>query len=676
LNEIRTVKYDDSFERAKSMIAGRRISRRCPKTGRIIGSDKRDRLPSILFFIAGFFSLVWFLIRVLPKPSRASYPCMKTAMPLAASFVTYLFAVAGSVLFFRKFLVYIRRRQFFYSMVLLVFALGTVTLTVVQRSNTASAASGVTMLFSDPLGPNVPIGDAKGVIPGRVVWVHDPLATNPYCAPASYGDGYFLDVNCDQQVVDEMVSLAIRSLVGTTSDETAWDSIFRYFNRLQGKGNAGYLSGEKIFIKINSVHAWNTEADGSISDDKYYGTVDTSPQVVLSLLRQLVEKSGVPQEMIYVGDPFTRMFNHCYDKWSAEFPHIHYMSRDPLPGRETFTKSTDRAVYYSDAGTVINKLSDKMVDQFEQAEYLINIPAMKGHRWGGVTFFAKNHFGSHASGTSSHLHDALHRSDYDMPLRDQYKSYRVFVDYMASAELGGKTLLYLMDGLWATSEEHLPPVKFRTAPFDGHWSSSIFASLDPVAIESVCLDVMQKEFVIDEPDADPPRYAFVQWGAIDDYLHQAADADWWPEGITYDPDKTGNPIPSLGVHEHWNNDEDMLYSGNLGTGSGIELLKKFAGQTLVEDQLMKDPVLTIFPNPVRDNATISLVISNTSHVEIDIYTVQGEKVLDLFNGVMASGENRLNIDVSHFNSGIYTCILRVDGVKDKRSESMKILVVK
>jgi hypothetical protein len=41
----------------------------------------------------------------------------------------------------------------------------------------------------------------------------------------------------------------------------------------------------------------------------------------------------------------------------------------------------------------------------------------------------------------------------------------------------------------------------------------------------------------------------------------------------YDPDSTGSPIPSIGVHEHWNNLTDMQYSRNLGTGSGIELVR-------------------------------------------------------------------------------------------------------
>ena len=59
---------------------------------------------------------------------------------------------------------------------------------------------------------------------------------------------------------------------------------------------------------------------------------------------------------------------------------------------------------------------------------------------------------------------------------------------------------------------------------------------------------------------------------VDDYLHQAADKANWPEGITYDPDNSGKPIPSLGIHEHWNNPVNKQYSRNLGKSYGIELI--------------------------------------------------------------------------------------------------------
>jgi hypothetical protein len=52
--------------------------------------------------LAGLLSLVWFLIRVVPKPSRAMYPCQRVAMPLASGFVAWLLGLVGAVVAFRK----------------------------------------------------------------------------------------------------------------------------------------------------------------------------------------------------------------------------------------------------------------------------------------------------------------------------------------------------------------------------------------------------------------------------------------------------------------------------------------------------------------------------------------------------------------------------------------------
>lgn len=101
-----------------------------------------------------------------------------------------------------------------------------------------------------------------------------------------------------------------------------------------------------------------------------------------------------------------------------------------------------------------------------------------------------------------------------------------------------------------------------------------FYTLDPVAIESVGYDFLRTEFngvnkhdpVNNEWEDIPNMFG------VDDYLHQAADRANWPEGIIYDPDNSGIPVPVLGTHEHWNNPVDKQYSRNLGTGKGIELV--------------------------------------------------------------------------------------------------------
>jgi sugar lactone lactonase YvrE len=145
--------------------------------------------------------------------------------------------------------------------------------------------------------------------------------------------------------------------------------------------------------------------------------------------------------------------------------------------------------------------------------------------------------------------------------------YRPLVDFMGHPEIGGKTVLYLIDGLYpnkhALNWMHDFPYKWQTAPFNNDWASSFFASQDPVAIDSVGFDFLYNEW----PQANGPG-----GDGADDYLHEAASIPNPPSGYTYDPNHDGRLTASLGVHEHWNNATDKQYTRNLGTGKGIELV--------------------------------------------------------------------------------------------------------
>ena len=86
--------------------------------------------------------------------------------------------------------------------------------------------------------------------------------------------------------------------------------------------------------------------------------------------------------------------------------------------------------------------------------------------------------------------------------------------------------------------------------------------MDPVAIDSVAFDFIVEQW---------PGHALMNEG-VQDYLHEMALANNPPSGTFYDPEKDGSRLPSMGVHEHWNNATDKQYSRNLGTDEGIELL--------------------------------------------------------------------------------------------------------
>ena len=450
-----------------------------------------------------------------------------------------------------------------------------------------SADEGLPVYPTASLVANQPMGGAKGIFPGRVVWVHDPGAVNQNCVVNDPGNAWYFAENDNQAVIDGMVSTALRDLTGENSDGAAWAAIFRFHNTAAGKGAVNYVPGEKIFIKTNATSAWNGNFNtGDLTPNSdpaspYSFVSETSVGPVLAVLRQLVHVVGVAQRDIYVGDPLKHIYKHLYDVWHGEFPNVHYIDNSGFTnlGREVVVPSTTAVIHYSDRGAVLTDPYNNNVpvrtDYFyavlRDADYLINIPMLKGHKRAGVTMFAKNHFGSQTQVDASHLHNGL-VAPAEMGngfMRSGYGLYRVQVDLMGHSLTGRKNLLFLMDALWATDFELDVPLKWQMPPFNNSYSASIFASLDPVAVESVGYDFLRSEFTAGRV---PAAGTYVQMTGVDDYLHQAADSASWPVGIVYDPDNTGSPIGSLGTHEHWNNATTMQYSRNLSpAGSGIEL---------------------------------------------------------------------------------------------------------
>jgi hypothetical protein len=430
-------------------------------------------------------------------------------------------------------------------------------------------------------GPNQPFGNPLGVNPGRVVWIWNPDATNENDSTIwETQDWFWKPQNINEKVVGEMFRTALNKLTGKKKLTKSWDDLFHTHNTRKSNTNRGYLKGEKIFIKINQGTARWLLTDEDDKNGYYYpttlkpdeerrrlsfGPTETNPYVVLEILRELVNTLGINQADIAVGDPMTHTFGHNYDIWVKEFPDVVFTDKfSTMHGRTQIFPSSNDLLFYSDK----NK-PEKLYDIMEKADYMINVANLKPHNSACISLTAKNHFGSMASPTANHLH-------YSHPTKvGGYKQYRVFVDIMGSKYLGLNTLLYMVDGLFGGgASETKGPVKYFMPPFNNDWSSSLFLSQDQVAIESVCYDFLRTEWngINKHNSSNNASESRPNLYAVDDYLHQAADSSNWPEGIIYDPDNSGKPITSLGVHEHWNNAGDKQYSRNLGTGKGIELV--------------------------------------------------------------------------------------------------------
>jgi hypothetical protein len=559
------------------------VSSVCPKTGKFSARGQKGRWVIWLFPFTGFVALIWFLVRVLPKPSRATYPCQRVAFPLASGFIIWLLGLAGSLSALRKAKRYRTQARFVLYAVFIAVSFGFVWLALSTTEEKVTLAASQTS--------NDPIGVAKGVHPGRVVWIHDPNATDwdGYSSPEHWYD----DNHTDQAVVDMMVSRAVRGLAGESVDAAAWDSIFRNFNRSRGKGDVGYTAGEKIAIKINNTMCYNANTSTFEQRSGNKNRIDNSPQMTVSLLDQLVNLVGVDEADITIGDPGRIMPNFYYNIVHTRFPNVCYMASHGGRGRTQSTFS--KVEFHWSTSAAYGKRQDYIPRSFAEADYMINFAILKTHDSGGITVCGKNHYGSLLRNPDRTLRGQ--RYDYydmhsSLPVnRRGMGHYRALVDLMGHPELGAKTVLYLVDGLFAGRNWDSQPVKWNMAPFYGDWPSSVFVSQDPVAIDSVCYDFLRTEWD-DYPYPD----------GTDDYLQEAALADYPPSGTFYNPNKDGVGLTSQGVHEHWNNSWLKQYSRNLGIGEGIELTSPvpadFNGDGKVDSELKAST-----PSPA-DGATI------------------------------------------------------------------------
>jgi len=529
----------------------------CPKTGNPNKHHWKHRWLRWIFPVGGFLALLWFLLRVIPKPSRATYPCQRVAFPLASGFAIWLTGAIGSVTAFRKAKRCLSQSRYALFAMLIAVSVGSIWF---AQSITAEKA-----VYSSEPTSNAPIGVAKGIHPGRVVWVHDPDATD-WAGP---GDGHWWQSNhTDQAAVDQMMSRAIRALSDEKTDTSAWNKIFKHFNETHGRGKSGYKTGEKIVVKVNYVgciQAWSRRPTETIDDYNLRNAdyMNTSPQMIIALLRQLVNEAGVNEADVTVGDTLCYFPNEYYNMCQAKFPNVRYLEYLGKFGR-TGAKLSKVPFYWSTTDAD-GKKQDFVPASYAEATYLINLANLKSHNdMAGITLCAKNHYGSlvRKPARQSNYYD-MHK---DLPFNTPGMGhYRPLVDLMGHKHIGGKTLLYLIDGLYAGQHaKERAPGKWNSPPFNGDWSSSLLASQDPVAIDAVGYDFLWNEW-----DDGSHR------SGTNDYLIEAALADKPPSGTFYDPDHEGdvNRLESLGVYEHWNNPADKQYSRNLATGNGIELIK-------------------------------------------------------------------------------------------------------
>lgn len=652
----------------------------CPRTGKIERSKIIKNKSLWLWIIVGAASVIWVLVRVVPRPSRATYPCQRVAQPLAAGFIAWLIGLAGSTMIARRARRLFKNQRYLVGTVCLAAAVLLYFFTLSDTRDVAASA----IHFVTPAGnfvptdpANSPMGIAKGINPGRVVWVYDSLL----CDQGSTSGWWWEDHRTDPEVARRMMTQALIHLTGISDPAESWDALFKHFNQTHHEQNElGYQAGDKIAIKVNNIFSRSYEWTSS-QDNR------PCPQMVHALLWQLINKAGVPEEDItiydcifYHGDP---VYKYCH----ADFPGVRWAEGDATdrsgyeagpgsdPGtREKVIPDPICVVHYGDPDLVPGSGTVCLPTVVSEAKYLINIALPRPHELAGVTFCAKNHFGSVWHPTQydyyhgwhpAFMHKAVAALDFfaDIPMRPM-ESYNVLVDLMGHKDLGGKTLLFIAEC-----------IRYRyweAPPFNGGPASSLFMSQDHVAIESVLLDFLRSE-------------GDIVAGTADNYLHEAAQAGDPPSGTVYDPENDGIPLESLGVHEHWNNPADRQYSRDLGTGEGIELIDIINYVPTHVEHVESDipdgfGLNANYPNPFHASTTISYSVPTSARIRITIFNLKGEMVRTLINQHQSAGNfeliwNRRNDHNEDVASGTYICRMEINVNGQILSSSRQMLLL-
>lgn len=499
--------------------------------------EKRGKLKHIWHMLRkstiaiGILLAAWFIFRVGTRPDRILYPCQRTILTQAQTYVSNAATplIGGLLIGLRNFWskIITKRNIIVGALILVAFAGGILLSDNFKEPQKINVPQYISSLRNSDSGNLITGMSVKENYPHRVVSVHNSDAsswtfyscTSGTCAPY-YGN--FVD----QSVVDNMIDRGLMELTETSTIEEAWGEIL-----------PDYLAGEKIAIKVNFNDAITGGGIYGYGDNDVL--VDALPQPINSIVRGLTS-FGVQESDIWIFDCSRYITDRFRAKISNDFPGVYYYDRaigggTPTgPGASNIIQatydSTDPSANIDFTLSGYSSTSHKICDVLVNADYLINMPIFKRHGGSEISLSFKNHLGS-INGFTSGGH-SMHSYFYTPNRGGTYFSttQNPLVDINLNTNIKDKTVLIVGDGIYGTwPHNNIGP--YQWVSFGTDSPNILFFSVDPVAIDSVMYDYLLRENT-----------------ARGTYIH--------PDAGAYLQIAENNGI---GVFEHWNNDLDRTY---------------------------------------------------------------------------------------------------------------------
>jgi hypothetical protein len=351
----------------------------------------------------------------------------------------------------------------------------------IRQTALASAAPVVVgrLAWADGLG-GAEAGGGPAALP-RVVHVHHGRAARWPRTTGKYRD--FLD----QPSIDRMLDQAVMVLKDAGLDE-AWRRVFPL----------GAPATRKLAIKINLNNATDpVEGAGDI--------IDAVPEPCIAVIKGFVRAGGLSSNCtIYDAtntQPTRYMAPWFKNRVKATFPDVKFHAagggegfadgeNDPWDGPSGDAADPRTYVTWSPAYATAPP-DTRIAAVVLSADYLVNVPIVKKHGQANVTLGYKAHLGS--IDRADRLHPWLFS---DVPEAS------VLADIMGSPVVPGdpsvkslaqKTVLTVGDLLYGQPCKNFGVTPRPWAIFRNEWPSHLVVSDDPVAADSVMIDILEAE---------------------------------------------------------------------------------------------------------------------------------------------------------------------------------------
>ena len=424
-----------------------------------------------------------------------------------------------------------------------------------------------------------------------------------------------------------LAQVAITGTLNTKADSydyaTVKTKVQYLFDTLGGISDV-VKTGDKVGIKINLTGGSGNSGNSKLNGTTIIESMWTHP-AVLQAVGELLIDAGVNGSDIYIVDALWDAASYNNFGYAAVEKALGANHVD-LNGVSPYKAFISRNV----PGTPFHFQSLTMNQILADVDCYVSIPKLKQHAEAGLTCSLKNQVGivpfSEYTITGTGRRQKIHNPDttastasyLPQSICDLNAARPVnlaVVDGIKNAKGG--------EGVWITT----------FVPYQSH---VLFAGKDPVATDSIGAYLMGL-------DCEAATFPLPGGGTCDNYLH-------------------------------------LLNAKGAGTNqlSAIEILGDGAHliTSVRPENNIKQPndfqLCPNYPNPFNPSTRIIFFLPRTEHVSIKVYSITGQEIETLVDGIVPAGEHNLNWSATGLSSGMYLC--RMDA--PHFSETIKMMYTK